>query len=238
MSNQRKIIFLHLPKTAGTSLVNILHQHYQWENSADIAGDDLASLSQAIAAEKPFIHGHFSNQILQAVKGSGYLSASLLRQASDRVISRYVHMAHSKEQRLQGEFASYGSFEDFLDSSYADNWQCRMLAGIWHDGKVDQQTFEKALETLHQLDWVATADDLPEAALDLSLKLGFKNRYYPKLNERRSEQMWQELNGKYRSAIAELNHFDQRLVEEAAKLYQINKRIPLLAKLRLALMDS
>ncbi|QNR23287.1 hypothetical protein H4K34_12995 [Croceimicrobium hydrocarbonivorans] len=222
-----------MPKTGGSTLVNILHQHYGLEQSALIAGDDKVALADAIQAGIPFIHGHFSAHLLET--GPAYLKATILREASDRVISRYVHLAHSKEERLQKEFASYLSFEDFLQSTYADNWQVRMLAGQWHEGRVNEESFVKAVDQLYAMDWVATADQMAKAALDLSLKLGFESYYHPHLNTRASEELWQELNAKYRDLIADLNRFDAQLVVEARALFNRNKELPLAKRLKLKL---
>jgi len=233
MSDQRKIIFLHLPKTGGSALVNILHQYYGLENSSLIAGDNDPNFKQAIEQEVPLIHGHFSANILHQAKG--YFKATLVREASDRLISRYVHIAHSKEERLHKEFASYPNFEAFLKSSYADNWQCRMLAGTWHEGKVNEETYMKAVDQLYQFDWVAAAADQPQAALDLSLKLGFETYYNPRLNLRASADMWQEINERHRSEIAELNRFDAQLVKEARAIFKSKRKLPLIKGLKLKL---
>jgi hypothetical protein len=234
MSDQRKLIFLHLPKTGGSSLVNILHQHYGLANSVLIAGDNDPSFRPSILQNKTFIHGHFSANLLDIIPDS-YFKASLLRNATDRVISRFVHIAHSREPQLQQEYASYGSFDDFLESTFADNWQCRMLSGIWHSDKVDEEIYMRAVNKLHEFDWVATAADLPLAALDLSLKLGFTSYYQPKLNRRASGEMWQELNALYHPKIRDLNYFDELLVREAAGLFQQRKNIPWAKSLKLGL---
>lgn len=233
MSSQRKIIFLHLPKTGGSSLVNILHQHYGLEHSTLIAGDADPYLAAAVEAGTPLIHGHFSAAILK--EAPQYYTACLLREASDRLISRYVHIAHSKEKRLQEEYASYADFEDFLESTYADNWQTRMLAGTWHEGKVNEETYIKAVDQLYAMDWVASASQMPAAALDLSLKLGFKSYYHPRLNTRVSNVMWQKINSRYRKDIAQLNRFDTQLVVEAEALFLRNQNIPWSARLKMKL---
>lgn len=233
MSNQRKLIFLHLPKTGGSALVNILHQYYGLPHSALVAGDQDPLFSEAIEKEKPFIHGHFSSALLQ--EADRYYKATMLRNASDRVISRYVHLAHSKEERLQKEFSNYNGFEDFLESSYADNWQSRMLAGIWHKGKVNEESYLKAVDELFKFDWVATAADLPLAALDLSLKLGFESYYNPQVNQRASDEMWQSLNAEYRPQIEALNRFDVQLVKEAKARFKRELKVPYWKRLKLAL---
>ncbi len=226
MSTQRKIIFLHLPKTGGSSLVNILHQHYGLANAQLIAGDEDPRLAGAIREGQAFIHGHFSANALDQAKD--YFKASLLRQAGDRVISRFVHIAHSKEERLKKEYQNYQGFEDFLKSTYADNWQTRMLAGVWHQGRVNEETYIKAVDRLYELDWVASSAQMPIAALDLSQKLGFRSFYHPQLNKRASQAMWLDIDAKYRADIETLNRFDAQLVREAEALFLRRKSVSLM----------
>ncbi len=235
MSDQRKIIFLHLPKTGGTSLVNILHQHYRLENSALLLGDDSENLKRVVQEGKSFIHGHFSTKLIDQTEVHSFFKACLFRDAADRVISRYVHLVNSEEARLKEEFANYTGFEDYLKSSYADNWQCRMLAGLWHEGRVDEQIFDQAKENLNKFDWVARMEDLPEAALDLSLKLGFSNYSKTHLNSRRSEQLWRELDFKHRDEIESLNIWDQKLIAIVGQRYQEKLAIPIMKQLKLKL---
>lgn len=213
--------------------MNILHQQYGLKQSALIAGDDDPGLKKAVQESKALIHGHFTAKAL--LETPDYFKATMLREASDRLISRFVHIAHSEEERLRLEYTSYQSFEDFLASTYADNWQCRMLAGIGHEGRVNEEVYMKAADNLFAMDWVATSDCMPMASLDLSLKLGFKSFYAPRLNTRSSQKMWQEINAKFRPAIAELNRFDAQLVIEARALFNRHKNIPWSSRMKMTL---
>lgn len=226
MSDQRKIIFLHLPKTGGTTLVNMLHQKYGLEQSQIILGDKDSQLLKAINQQIPFLHGHFSFKVLEMLKEHDYFSATLVRQPVERVISRFVHLEFSEEKRLQEERASYKGFEDYLESYYARNWQCQVLKGEMHSDCNSKLSLQAALQNLHSFDWVGTPDKLNEAMLDLSLKLGFENTYYPHLNKRKSRDLWQKLYDDYAPEIADLNKADQRIYEEAQKIYQRRKSIP------------
>ncbi len=233
MSDQRKIIFLHLPKTGGTTLVNMLHQKYGLQQSQIISGDKDSQLREALDKSIPFLHGHFSYQLIELLHEHNYFSATLLRDPVARVISRYVHLQHSDEPRLIEERESYANFKDYLQSNYAQNWQCQMLSGRPHSKADSKTAYQGALQNLHSFDWVGVAENLNEGLLDLSLKLGFKNVYYPYLNRRKSEKLWQTIYKEHAAEIADLNTVDQQLYEAAKKIYLKNKNIPSSALLKM-----
>jgi|GEM_PF-1569081 len=237
MSDQRKIIFLHLPKTGGTTLVNMLHQKYGLQQSQLIYSDKDSQLRDALDQQKTFLHGHFSYQLIDLLQEHNYFTATLLRNPVDRVISRYVHLQYAEDANLVAERESYNSFEDYLQSYYARNWQCQVLCGKMHSKADSKGALQGALYNLHLLDWVGVAEKLNEGMLDLSLKLGFTNNYYPHLNKRKSEKLWNELYDGYAEQIAEVNSNDQKLYAAAKKVYQKNKKIPASALIRMKLKE-
>jgi hypothetical protein len=235
MSDQRKIIFLHLPKTGGTTLVNMLHQKYGLQQSQLINGDKDSQLMHAINHQIPFIHGHFSFQVIKLLRLHDYFSATVLREPVARVISRYVHLQHSEEPRLVAERDTYAGFEAYLESAYARNWQCQVLSGEMHNLDNPKELYEQARQNLRSFDWVGVADDLNEGMLDLSIKVGFENSYYPHLNKRQSEELWDSLYQEYAEKITELNAYDQRLYRDAKRVYARNKSLPKSALIKMKL---
>jgi hypothetical protein len=234
MNAQRKLIFLHLPKTGGSSVVNALHQIYGLEHSQLVLADDDPALDQAIEAEKPFIHGHISVKGLH--KAQAWYTATVLRDPVDRVVSRYVHLVFGAHDNLKAEREKYQNFEDYLESTYANNWQCQMLCGEWHQ-PISPALFDKACEEMNKLDWVGTQDRLAEAMLDLQKRLGFATRYKPRTNLRRSQEMWLEIKSRYAAAIADRNQYDRKLYEQAQQIYSQRRQLSLIERLRLKLED-
>lgn len=237
MSDQRKIIFLHLPKTGGTTLVNMLHQKYGLQQSQLIYSDKDSQLGEALEKEKAFLHGHFSYQLIETLRDHNYFSATLLRDPVERVISRFVHLQFAKDANLVAERESYKSFEDYLKSFYARNWQCQVLSGKMHSKADSKEVLQRAIENLQRFDWVGVAEKLNEGMLDLSLKLGFGNNYYPHLNKRKSAELWNEIYNDYAEEIATANSNDQQLYAAAKKVYQKNKKIPNSALIRMKLKE-
>jgi hypothetical protein len=237
MVDQRKIIFLHLPKTGGTTLVNMLHQKYGLQQSQIIIGDKDSQLRQAINKQIPFIHGHFSFHIIKVLRLHDYFSATVLREPVARVISRYVHLQYSEEPRLVAERHTYAGFEEYLESSYAVNWQCQVLAGNMHDIANPKEMYEQARQNLHSFNWVGVADELNEGMLDLSGKLGFENSYYPHLNKSRSQELGESLYLEFAEEIAERNIYDQKLYSDAKRIYTRNKKLTSSALIKMKIKE-
>lgn len=222
--SQRKLIFLHVPKTAGTSLVKLFNKQYRAQHIAYIHGNDQQAFDRALAEGKKFIHGHFTSKIVKQAPAD-YLKVTLLRDPVARVISRYVHMAHADEPSLKEEFAQYAGFEEYLQSAYAQNFQCQMLADALFTEISAEDLLAKAMENLKQLDWVAPSENLNEAAQDLQKRLGFKVRQIGKDNTSSSQQMWQELYDQYSQQIAALNRLDQQLYEAGVQKFEALPRL-------------
>jgi hypothetical protein len=237
MSDQRKIIFLHLPKTGGTTLVNMLHQKYGLQQSQLINGDKDSQLRLAVNNEIRFIHGHFSFDIVKLLHPHDYFSATVLREPVARVISRYVHLQYSEEPRLVAERDTYAGFEEYLESSYALNWQCQVLAGNMHNIANPEENYALAQQNLHSFDWVGVADYLNEGMLDLSSKLGFENRYYPHLNKSQSQELGESLFLEFAEEIRERNIYDQKLYAEAKRMYTKNKKLTSSALLKMKFIE-
>lgn len=222
--SQRKLIFLHVPKTAGTSLVKLLNKKYRAQHIAYIHGNDAQALNRAVAEGKKFIHGHFTFKMLPEVPAD-FFKITLLRDPVHRVISRYVHMAHADEAALKEEFSQYVDFEDYLQSAYAQNFQCQMLADKLFTEVDESELLTLALENLGKLDWVAPSEKLNEAAQDLQKRLGFKVRQIGKDNTRSSPQMWNDLYDQYSQQIAAINRLDQQLYEAGVQKFEALPRV-------------
>jgi hypothetical protein len=215
----------------------MLHQKYGLQQSQLIYRDKDSQLRDALNEQKAFLHGHFSYQLIDLLQDHNYFTATLLRDPVERVISRYVHLAFAEDANLVAERESYKNFEDYLKSYYARNWQCQVLCGNMHSKADSKGTLNGALHNLYNLDWVGVSEKLNEGMLDLSLKLGFENSYYPHLNKRKSDQLWKDLYKDYAEDIAEQNANDQKLYAAAKKIYLKNKKIPSSAIIRMKLKE-
>ena len=103
MSMRKPLYFLHLPKTAGTSLRAYLVDQYSEQATFpkfDYRGfdaDDLARL-----ASYQLIIGHFDTRLLRGLKQRGYASALILREPVARTVSALRHAISDPHFRPPG----------------------------------------------------------------------------------------------------------------------------------------
>ncbi len=171
----RRVVFLHIPKCAGSSVNYVFKSTIGSGRSGRVVlVDDCfrpssfeRRLRQARTAR--FVGGHFGAETLEAVRGDAF-TFTVLRDPFDRLRSTYGHF-HS---RLKGNPLAHKvphmSIEEYLTSDdpeilqWTDNVVARQLA-ISHDRErardwAPQQLVERALENLETLDLVVLFDDL------------------------------------------------------------------------------
>ncbi|HET9530020.1 MAG TPA: sulfotransferase family 2 domain-containing protein, partial [Blastocatellia bacterium] len=147
----RKLIFLHIPKTAGSTLRKIIYEQYHADETLKCyyhkqgislreALDDMKAVSKEQAARVKIIFGHIGFGVHEHLPWScSYFT--ILRDPVDRVISGYYHILRDDSHRYQAEVQRMSLKEyvssDLLKSEAAqvnavnalDNGQTRLLSG-------------------------------------------------------------------------------------------------------------
>ncbi len=149
------IIFLHLPKTAGTTFNFIIERNFSRDRIIEIPFeyyDDwkyMEKVCQGLVGENHLIRGHMLFGIHQFLS-SEYKYLVFFRDPVDRFISQYYYMLRHPSHYLH-DHASKLSLEEFIDSSISTtmfNSQTKLLAG-WNGVECDEEVLEKALINLH-----------------------------------------------------------------------------------------
>jgi len=138
-NNQRKVIFLHIPKTAGTTFYDCLKQIYGKNSIIEIHGD--------LSKNKDFLKNNINqkiNQNINCIKGHmsfglhNFLDESatyitFVRNPIARTISIYKYLQNSKNH-IQHKIVKNISLKDFvLTNTLHNNGQTRFLAGKWDE---------------------------------------------------------------------------------------------------------
>lgn len=139
----RNLVFLHIPKTAGSSFNSMLLNNYGSEffsccqaDGSHAAGVRLFSAMQQKEKSKyRCISGHFQLNFLSSIPWK-YHFETFLRNPIDRVVSLYnyyIHIdAHSDRQHLQDRKISLLDFIEERHDAEAINGMTRRLAGAAH----------------------------------------------------------------------------------------------------------
>lgn len=199
----KDVVFVHIPKTAGTSMRNMLVAalpaatkifHYH-EDTAKISGTFTNAFTSGIVTpEKLLAHrstlrrdqqllvcGHFPvSDLTRAFHPASFVT--FLRDPVDRVVSNYRYSVKS------GTFA--GSFADFYESADQINVQCRQLRGA----------------DLRDIGFIGLVERMPEMVRALSRHLGVELR--PRVDNVTSHFPRLPIDAATRSRILALNHDD------------------------------
>lgn len=186
MAKAPKIVFLHIPKTGGSSLAKALRPsrfvsfHIKSGESSRAAEwmsgltpDDAGFLDArqrvreslilyAAAQEKRFLTGHVWNSPgITALRGSGYRLVTCLRDPVDRWFSNYFYSRYKQGSHGRIEL----SLEEFLQTRHARDFgttYVQYLGGIDPDGDYTQPSaIARAQKALDVIDEVAFLDALP-----------------------------------------------------------------------------
>lgn len=189
----RRVVFLHIPKCAGTS-VNAVFKHAigPSRNGATILIDDrltgaeyVRKVQQARAAA--FVGGHFGFETLQAIRGDA-LTFTVLRDPFARLRSTYGHFHTRNDGNPLGHKVPHMSIEEYLRSDdpeilqWTDNVIARQLCARHDRASVtdlDSATMiSRAVANLEALDKVIFLEDLPTAMIGITrvAKIRFDGR--------------------------------------------------------------
>lgn len=209
-----KVVFLHIPKTAGSSFEKIAIKNYPAECSIVTSG----KVSVDLWKKARLIGGHIP---YPAYSGCDFekLFISVVRDPVDRVLSRFNYYATLPEgpqkDNLSPAFNANDIYQTIFDSPFSNelinNYQCRFLFG--------ESTFEGAKKVLEKEKYVlGVFEELDLWCYYLAGMLGWKNVDLPKINTASIPDYLNE----YKKDKELVNRIAQRTNEDQ-KLYQFVK---------------
>lgn len=225
MRGNEILIHLHMPKTGGTTLKNIIKKNIHPSVNYDVYEDHqqreqtLKSLSHkhvsCIQGHFPFgVHQYFPNP-------STYIT--MLREPTKRIISEY-YFIRDNPRHNQYQIVNSISLEDYHLQTQHMNLQTRLLSGQI-DNPLTNKDLEKAKENIEKYFSVVGITEMFNESIDLmKRKFNWKNIHYRKQNVTKKKPPIDKLPAKTISSIKENNHFDIDLYHFAKQILieQIN----------------
>ena len=227
------LIYLHIPKTGGSTFDWILSRNYQLENTFSVIvvddtrvnTQDFIDLSQNRKNNIHLLKGHMDFGLHYHLKGkTDYIT--FLRKPEDRIISYYYHVINSPVHRLHDEVINNDmSMYDFvanINQGDVNNGQVRQISGINDSPNL---MLEKALENIeNHFSFVGNLEKYNESLVLLKNKYGWKTPYYKVLKKNNLKPNKSSIPLKTLELINELNEADNILYD------QINSRLEKLIK--------
>jgi len=223
----RPVVFVHIQKTGGMSLVTMMRRQFPSERILRVNGTlrfataQLSALPECRIAHLRFIYGHVPFGLHDCLPHSAAAYVTLLRNPVDRMVSIYYYALRRPEWALSGEIKRRRlSLHEFAMSDVAaefNNGQTRMLSGA--DDPIDSSVaLEKALKSLTSHFLVAgLTERLDESVLLFRKLLGWRRVFYQKKNVNRHRIRLEDISKGTIAAIERHNTLDLELYESARK---------------------
>lgn len=234
-----KYFFLHIPKSAGTSLFKIFSDALGNENVKLVENINKGTKQVELLDKYKLVGGHFTYPDYLEVISKERYSITFLRNPVDRFLSQYFYykntVGESKQQSvINAQKLDLESYIEYYKSKqrYGEifNRQLWYLAGYQNPSLTDNELLEIAKENLAKIDFVGIYEEFAES-IDL---MCFDCKWplvdsIPMVNVTNKKSTYADIDLSILEKIKELNSLDIKLYEYAVSLFK-NKRREILQK--------
>lgn len=232
-ASPERLLFIHLPKTGGSSLAWIIDQYYGESAERLITAGELANIRRYLnrpeeeLAKVRAISGHMPWGVADYLPGdSGYIT--MLRHPYERVVSDYYYI-YSAPQHPAHELAKSGelTFEDFIRGPNGHNIMTLRMYGydiqgdkvFYHEGD-EESRYSEAVKNLHACAVVGLNDCFEESVNRIADH--FQWDHVPemvRMNTTDGRPRFDDLPQADKNVIIKNNKLDLALYEEARKIF-------------------
>ena len=224
------LIFVHIPKTAGSTLNSVLSRHYAPTGTYKIYGsdtdgrrlaDELCQLPTAQKQRLKLVRGHWPYGLhVQLPQPSTYIS--FVRHPVERIVSFYYHILRTPQHYAYREgFTAEMSLLEFVEREFASDethdGQTYFLTGCRPAHQALQQTVE---EVLKRYAFVGVSEQFDESLLLLKRLFGWRNVFYFSRRVNRQRPRLRDIPRDVRAAIEARNPLDMQLYDHIQKVLQ------------------
>lgn len=232
----RKIVFPHIMKTGGSSLIVWIQRHYHFnEILLSSTWPDFLRQPANYVEKKSFVRGHFGSRILDLFnEAQGFSSIAMVRDPVARVLSHFWHLKKAPDVPSDLLFVRDEGFrfEDFVDHSrfygLVSNYQVANYSGVSGGGRnishgniafneysgfhsVTDSDLDHAKAFIDRCAVVGVTENMPAFIDALCAFFGFYRDY--SLPRHRAYQEEMDVSPAVLSRVRELNVLDKALYD-------------------------
>lgn len=226
----KQFMFVHIPKTAGTTFVLTLARHFKWKKKLAqyyyTAFENFPKLSPEFINRFDLRYGHVPFKAeLQIERGTEYFT--FLRNPRERILSSYRHIKGDGEHGLKNKInVDEHLLKDFLKkglSKKIDNLMVRYLSD--NMGKdyltVNEEDLQKAIKNFDTYFKIfGLTEYFDESLVLLSDHMGWEPLYYAKENKSSYTIDTKELDEETEKLILACNKYDEVLYKHALERFR------------------
>jgi len=224
---KKPALFLHIQKTAGTSIVDLAAEHYGNHNISAYA--DYFDKNPIKFQRTRFVSGHFGYDFARHIISNRY-SFTFLRKPADRILSFYYFCLNQNPKEFEiYETTQENTLEQFLTlalespDNYSHIWnnQVWMLAHGWGGNKTisdytEEELLALSIQHLNEFDFIGFTETFDHDIKIILKALGIsKKGSIRKSNVTKNKHFLSELPTSTRKLLDQLTELDTRLYEHA-----------------------
>lgn len=234
-SSPRPLVFVHVPKTAGTTLKRVFAREYGHESlfktlpEEDLEGTvaRFRDLDHEDRSRVRLIQGHMPFGIHQ-VLGEPVQYVTMLRNPVDRVVSHYYYARRLPEHYLHDAIRAGMTLKEYVTTAGGglslelDNGQTRSIAGAPHHllevGACTEEMLELAKQNLDRhFGAVGLLERFDESLLVFRRAFGWGIPFYVRRNVTRNRPRVREIDADTLAVIEDHNRLDMELYRYATQ---------------------
>ncbi|MGI8890090.1 MAG: sulfotransferase family 2 domain-containing protein [Chthoniobacterales bacterium] len=226
--DRQALIFLHIPKTAGTTLNRIIEWQYSPLSIFTIdpyriraTTERLRALPEARRRKLRMVRGHLHYGVHEYLpQGASYFT--LLREPVARALSAYYFILRRPFNPLHRKLKKEQlSVEDCVrEFPERQNMQCRFIGGVPSGPTVDERLLDRAKERLRKsFSVVGISERFEESLMLMATTFGWEIPFYENWKVAKSRP---EMDPRVAEVIREHNQFDLQLYEFGKGLFEEN----------------
>ncbi len=237
------LIFVHAPRTAGSTLSRIMDWEYAPLEICDVDGrfyywsfEKISRWSKERLGKMRLFKGHMPFGLHRYVpQPAQYIT--LLRDPIERAASEYYGRRHRRTHQIADRDAKLQSFEEYVRTVPYGNPQTKAIAGVqciyeyhWYTvmpsyrvycGPCTAETLEIAKKNLSRYFCLVGLTERFEETLALAkLMFGWKIPYYTAAREGSRRPTREEISSRQRDVVAKYHEFDMELYRYGVSLFE------------------